>query len=250
MADANGIGRRFGSTLGQGTTDQVLTGYTSSGNNKRSYSVWYYRNGLGGGNNGRIFQKGATGTGSETLFIEQASIALWFVRRNSGGTITAQHSLGNSFTTGNQTGAWYNLVITHDQGGGAAAPTLYLNGASATASLRSAAAGTSADNTSAFTIGNGISGTRNWDGSIAWFTIWDNILLTAMEAKMIYNGYPSWRVRPGSIVCCVPMLGLSPEKDLKAANGTATVTGTYIAVGPPVTKIFRPAGYRHTTTGG
>jgi hypothetical protein len=249
MAGANGSGRRFGATLGTGTTDAVQTAYKGAGSNKRSYFIWYFIRTGAGGNNGRQFSKGPTGTGSESLLTVSTAISAavgraYFVRHDGSNNVTAQHACnGNSFTTN----IWHNIVVTHDQSAGLTAPSFFLDGVSQTAISSAAAGGQASNNTDPFIIGNGIAGTRNWDGSLAHFAIWDNVLLSAGEALSLHNGFLPWQIRPESLVCYVPMFGDSPEMDLVLGNAGATVTGALPAIGPPVSRIFRERPYTHTT---
>src|SRR4051794_15079476 len=68
--------RGFGSTLGSGTADSVATGYTTAASTTVSFSAWFYRNGAGGGNLGRIFdQNGASATQLAALLDNTNSIA-------------------------------------------------------------------------------------------------------------------------------------------------------------------------------
>ena len=79
----------------------------------------------------------------------------------------------------------------------------------------------------------------NKDVDIADFAWWDTNL-SDNEVIALARGMNPGRVRQANLLAHLPLWGLhSPEIDLSAYSDTATVTGTSVANGPPVT-LFTP----------
>lgn len=216
------MSRGFGSTYGTGASDVVSTGVTSSGSDKRSYSMWYLRNGNGGGGFGHLFVKNF----SEELFWNPTGSVFFYARCNASGTQTARHAMASLGTTGASTGVWNHILLTHDQSSGALTPpTAYFN-TTIQSSLVTNTSGTTASNSNAYLFGNDHVNTRVWDGLIAHVAIWDNVILDRAAAIALSAGTHPMSVAPANCVCYLPLDGIhNPETDFVMANGPASVTG-------------------------
>jgi hypothetical protein len=134
------------------------------------------------------------------------------------------------------TGAWHHVLWTYDVTSISNVPVAYLDGATQTVTPVVSPTGTYTAQNDPWFVGNRGDGIRNWDGVLAWATIWDGVLLNIQEAQNLARGVMPYRVRPASVKMCLPLWGLaSPEIDLITANGTATVTGTARQNDPPTT---------------
>lgn len=222
------MSRGFGSTYGAGTTDSVKASFALGGNTKRSYSIWFYENGNGGGGFGRIFSKDNGSGTSETAFFDGGgtgnTLVIAYIRVNASGVLTGAHCNAANIVVAR---TWTHLVITHDGTTGTSTfPTYYWNGASTgLGTFNFTGTKLNSDNTNPFIVGNGLNGTRNWDGMLAHFAVWDGVLLSAQEAKALYMGAPPLKIRPGYLKSYVPMLGAaSGPIDFRNAGGTRTGT--------------------------
>ena len=216
------MARGTGSTLGSGTTDKVVTALTTHATT-RSYAIWTYRNGSGGGNLGRIVEKQTAGAGAERIY------------SNTGGSV---YTYGRNFSTSGaewnisipSASAWHHLVITYDSSSTSNDPVIYLDGTSVTVTEFSAPTGTIVDNSDAYVLGNrATDNLRVWDGSLAEFAVWDAIL-DASEAAALGKGYSPALIRPQSLVEYVPLLRDNVSRKLAAP----TITGTAVQPHPRV----------------
>lgn len=218
------MARGFGATLGAGTTDVVRTGLLSSGSDRRSYSVWFNRNGLGGGNFGNIFFKAPF---SETFYFNNTGSFWHYDRCNAAGTQTARHNLGAVGTSGALTGVWNHCLLTHDQSAGLVSPIAYWNGIIQSSQATTSASVTTATNVDPYYIGNDSVASRVFDGQLAHFAVWDGVILGRAEALALFCGAHPATIAPGNLVCYLPLDGMhSPELDYVLANGPGLVTGT------------------------
>lgn len=213
-------------TFGGATTDKVVTGLTSHAT-LRSYSMWTYRTGGGGNGAGRFFDKRVSSGAVEFFFNNNASSQYSFIRQFT--------TAGEWRITSPAADSWHALTLTFDCSSASNDPIMYLDGSSVTVTENQTPTGTVVDNSDAYVIGNRANDNlRNWAGRLAWFSVWD-VILNANEAAAFAGGVQPWRIRPESLVCCLPLWGLhSPELDFIRVNGTGTVTGTVLANDPPV----------------
>jgi hypothetical protein len=229
------MARGFGTTFGAGTTDAITTGYsTVLSGGQRSYAVWVNIHADGGNGVGRILDAEVTsGTPSEMLRWWPLNGLTYAVAWSTAPSGFAEWGISQgsiSYDT------WYHFAVTYNSSSSSNTPVMYLNGVSQAPANITAPSGTLNPISTPFVIGNRQDGARNHDGKIAWPTIWDGVALNASEIAALAAGAMPFRVRPASIVCCVPCWGItSPEIDLKVANGTATVTGTARQNDPPTT---------------
>lgn len=215
------MSRGFGGTLGVGSTDAITTRCTSNGTGQRSYSMWFKRNGDGGGGAGRLWEKRTAG--AQVDVCQATSVTLEFDRNRSGGVAAWKTTAAPS------TGVWHHLVITYDASSTSNAPIFYVDGIVAASSQVAAPVGTVNTNTDPYVIGNRTNdNARNWDGLLSGFTIWDNILLSPSEVMAIYNGASPMQIQPSNLILYVPMDGVSnPEQDLINGN-CSVITGTKV----------------------
>lgn len=210
------MARGFSTTYGSGTTDYVETSLTG-GNSVRSYSMWLFRNGDGGNNNGRIFDTNKT-TGREV-----------FSNVPGGSTYTYVHVFNTTNGTWTMsrpaTGAWHQIGLTYDNTSTSNNPAMYLDGSSVTVTTSTAPVGTASTSTDPYGVGNRPSDkARVWDGMIAEWAVW-NVILSAGEMAALGAGFSPLLVRPQSLVSYCPMVETSNIRDWFRTNAP-TVTGT------------------------
>ena len=155
--------RAFGATYGVGTTDGLLTSRLIPAG-PITLAVRVLRTGGGGGNFGRVYEAGTP----DSLYFDQAS-SRWQFGRNYSTTAGAW-----TYAGGVATGSSYWIVITHD--GTLSAPTFYLDGATISGTVFVTPSGTQTASAAAATIGNRSGGTRNFDGFIGPFLLFDQVL--------------------------------------------------------------------------
>lgn len=233
------MSRGFGSTYGTGATDAITTGYTKSGSDKRSYFIWYYRNGAGGGNFGNLFFK----NNSEQLQWNNTFSSFNYRRCNSAGVQTGGNNMGTAGTTGAMLNVWNALLVTHDQSSGALTPSVaFYNGRKNTSNQNATGSLTPPNDTDPFIIGNTAAGNRNWDGFVAHATIWDDIILGEAEAWALTAGAHPMTIAPANLVAYLPLDGIhTPEMDFIVNNGAASITGAkYGTLQPLAAPIYIP----------
>ncbi len=228
------MSRGFGSTFGAGSTDVITAGYKSSGSDKRSYSVWYYRHGAGGSSRGAIFDKGSGANSSEQLDYNAGTFN--FNRKNASNVTTCSTNI--TLTAAGVADTWIHTLLVHDQSSGTnTVQNMWFNGASFTSSQTIGAfVNVASDNTTAYLIGNNGAGTRNWDGLLAHFAIWDDIILDRSAAISLTNGAHPLSIASQNLVCYMPLDGIhDPEIDFIFANGggSSSITGAKFGTTQP-----------------
>lgn len=215
----------FGSTRGAGATDKIisnLTGYNSI----RSWSLWAYRNGLGGSNVGRMFARSTGATGSAKQFYVGASVYS-FNRGFSGvsGTWTIPAPSG---------AAWHHFLITYDSSSTSNYPSIWVNGVAQTVTRTGTPTGTASTTANNVILGNVSDNSRNFDGDIAEFAVW-NGALGLDEATALSAGISPLLVRRDLLVEHLPLV-----RDVKSSLLAApTVSGTAAQAHP---RVFMPKG--------
>lgn len=229
------MSRGFFSTFGAGTTDKVTTGINAV-LDKRSYSIWLYRNGNGGSSAGHVFAKQATGNQSENCWwnFSGGTPTYAYIRRNSANVPTANHFMQCAGGPQQLAGVWINLVITHDQSSGTLTdPIGYYNGLIQTSTAVATNNNVAATN-GTFVLGQAFPANFGWDGLLAHFAAWDGAILTQAEAVALANGAHPMSIAPANIVGYLPLDGIhSPEMDYVRGNAAATLTGTRFGVLQP-----------------
>lgn len=220
------MARGFGTTLGAGTTDKVVTTYTTPISGKRSYFIRANTNGLGGGGSGRLWDKrtALAITNTDFAFVSGGPLYLYASGWSlSTGTFAEWSIPQGSF------GIWNDILIAYDNGSTANAPVIYLNGVSQTVSVINAPAGTPLNNADPYVIGNrGDDSARCFDGQLQDFAIWDGVLLNAREAVALHNGVSPFLIRPAALAFYDAMHGnTTNDRDSSPHNaGAQVVTGT------------------------
>ena len=185
------------SLLFDGTDDYVEVGditYWAGAITGSNVSVSFWINPSNIANNDVIFCLGHIGQPFAGDYRAGLQVKFYFSAGNGGDVLYAEMMDTNGDTSyvyndltaisGIQTGTWYHVVVTYGSG----APSIYLNGA-----LQSVA---SSDNQATFTgpedypltLGDRLGfGGGKYDGYMADFVVWDNIL-TAGDVTTLYNG--------------------------------------------------------------
>jgi len=226
------MSRGFFSTLGAGTTDQVTTGINAT-KDKRSYSFWVNRNGLGGGSAGHVFTKPTAGGQSENLYYTNAFSAYVYNRANASGVLTASHRMSLT-SVSNLANVWLHLLLTHDQSSGAVTvPVMYFNGVL----FNSQSFANQTDgipNASPFILGQSAGAGFGWDGLIAHFAVWDGIVLDQTAARALHAGVHPATIAPEYLVGYLPLDGIhNPEVDFYPGNKPGTLVGTRFGTTQP-----------------
>lgn len=230
------MARGFGATSGGNTNDSVETAYNTTISGQRSYAIWYYQNDAGSpGNLQRLFEKRVSSGFQTELCILGSGIP--------GFQFEVDRSIQNGAWNVNSvpgTNQWVHCAVTYDASSTSNAPAVFFNGASASVGTLIAPNGSPTSNSDNFVIGNRKNdNARCFNGKLAWFCIWNGILLTQGEISALTQGELPFRIRPTSLVCCVPLWGfVSPEVDI-AGHTTAVVVGTARQNDPPVNLFTR-----------
>ena len=219
------------------TTDRIETTFTAHAT-QRSYALWTYRSGIGGGGLARLFDKRDGGAEVEYLVANDASNVYFYVRAWSGTD-------GNWSITEPALNEWHHILVTYDGGATTNDPVIYVDGVSVTVTETSGPTLTIDTNTDKYVIGNrgdGSTANRAWDGFIAEFAIWNRILTAAEAAGIGGDGFAPI-FYPASLVSYLPLV--RELNDYK--NAVATVTGAVVVAHPRI--IYpSPAQMRRFTT--
>lgn len=176
---AGGLTSGFGAALGVGASDRVPTPYNKALTSRSTFFAGV-RNGAGGGNLGRIYDK-TSGSAGQFLYWSNTAILLqygYFL----GGSEQIVQIPGTGTTCA--VGVPFTVLVTHNVVGTSQTINAWVNGnqvltnATATGTMNDAAA-------TVLSIGNRADGIRGWDGSIECGFVWDRIL-TADEAKALH----------------------------------------------------------------
>lgn len=184
VGSSSGMAAGFGTALGAGTADKIVTGLTGAfpvaG---RSYFFRARRNGAGGGNLGRLFDKTNGSTGQMLYWSTSSGLVISFY---AGGA--EQTAPINGSTTACAVGVDFDVLVVHSQVGSNSGFKAYLNGVLAISSGLTATFNDAA--TTPITIGNRASdNARNWDGLIECAYVWDRILSDSEAAALSANRY-------------------------------------------------------------
>jgi hypothetical protein len=209
------VARGFGATFGSGSTDRIATSKTDHAT-QRTWGIWAYRNGLGGGSVGRVWDKG----GAEILRVNDAS-DFRFHRGWSSNAGTWTFPLI-------ATGAWRHILIAYNAGATGNDPLVWVDGVAQTVTQGGTPAGTVNTNADPYQVGNSSGGTQAWDGILAEFAVWDALLGLA-EAQQLADGVSSLLIRPDALVSYAPLI--REALDLMG-SGALTLTGTAVQPHP------------------
>lgn len=163
--------------------DKVTTNYTTH-TTQRTYSIWAYTDGAGGGGRGRFFEKRVAGAEVELLYYNTTDANQPFVHyvRHWSGTNGEWRTPTDSLSLG----AWVNIIVTYDAGATTNDPVIYLNGVSQTITqIVGDPTGSVDTNTDAYVLGaRGSDAIRNFDGKLAEFAIFNRILTSGEIADL------------------------------------------------------------------
>ena len=160
---------------GTHTTDAIVTDIAST-STQRTYSLWTYRTGLGGGSLGRMFDKRTSGAQSDVLLYDTTCNSYGYDRVWTSGVAEWCISLPSA-------NVWHYIVVTYNSSSGSNSPIIYVDGVSSSIVYTSGypASGSLVNNSDDYVIGNRTNDSaRNWAGSLDEFRI-----ANAIEA-------PSW----------------------------------------------------------
>lgn len=148
-------------------------------------------------------------------------------------TPTVQFGIGWGTSAGNETtisttqalydSAWHHVCGTYD----AANMRLYTDGVqrATTAETRAIAYSTAALGDVSIGTWNKGEASLHKAGTYAEVAVW-SVALTASEVAALAKGAPPNAIRPDKLVMHVPLWGQSPEAELTAGVGNATITGS------------------------
>lgn len=220
------MARGFGATHGGGTSDRIESALTAHAN-QRTYALWTYRAGAGGGSLGRMIDKrsGADPEVELMLLSNAAPVVYQFVRVFS----VAVGRWDRDVTLDCPVNEWHHIVFTFDSSADTNDPVMYIDGVLAALTEANTPSGTANTNTSPYVIGNRASdNARNWDGQLAEFAVWDRILSTG-EIAALGKGY-SPLFFPVGRVEYIPLIRDTASRII----GPPGVTGTAVQVHPRV----------------
>lgn len=218
------MARGFGSGVGVGSTDKVVSASTSHATT-RSYFAHSNRNGAGGGNFGRIMDHGP----NLVSIFENVTADSTYVFNRAFSTATGQWKW--SAPTDN---AWHTIGVTYNDSSNSNDPTVFMDGTKLTVgsglteSVTPTGTATSPSG-SAVHFGNRSDDLRNWNGRLAECAIWD-VILTDGEFAALARGVCPLMIRPASLVEYIPMRRDNVSRKLAAP----TITGTTVLPHPAV----------------
>jgi hypothetical protein len=199
-ATCGGMG--FGGTFGtSGTTDKLLSGYTTAPVLQMSYFIRTYIHGTGGSNFGQLWsQSGSSNLNNASMNMRPGGSVVSFNQVWSGGGGSGFWTFpAPSFNT------WHNILCTYDGSSSSNAPVCYVDGTSQTISILTAPSGTITLTSQNYYIGNYQPSTLAFDGIEADFAVWSGAILTAAEDKSLANGASPLQIRPKSLVLYAPL---------------------------------------------
>lgn len=215
------MARGFNTTQGVAITDRITTALTTH-NTQRSWSIW---GNLRANTNGYYWGKEYD---HESLKNNDA-VGLVFSRYLSGGDVYEWRY------TRPTVGSWINVVVTYDQSTPTIAPIVYFNGVVQTLQSTFPMTGTAMESTEPVIIGNYTTADLAFDGLLAEFAVWSQIL-TPYEASGLgaaafgYSG-KSPALYPTGLVEYIPMNDSPVTSKVLAAP---TVTGTASQTHPTI----------------
>lgn len=213
------MARGFSTIEGVGTSDAITTALSAHAT-QRSYCIWVYRSGDGGGSLGRMFEKRTAGAQVEQLYNNTTNYG--FARAWSGDS-TVEWRWPRPAAN-----VWSRIAFSYDAGSTGNVPVVYQDGALQTLTPLGTPSGSVSTNSDVYVIGNRTNDSaRCWSGMLAEFAIWDTIL-TAAQLQDLSSGAVRPQLLPTSRVLYVPMIG--PNEDLH--NSPPTITGTKVQTHP------------------
>lgn len=199
--------------------DKITTSFSAHAT-QRTYSIWAWIDGAGGGGRGRIFEKRVAGAEVELFYYNTTDVGQPWVEYNrdwSSSSTTRWATPTNSAPTGQ----WLNLIVTYDGGATTNDPVIYIDNSSQSLTETNAPSGSIVTNADAYVLGaRGGDSLRNFDGKLAEFAIWDRILTTGEIAALAKGYSPAFFFT--SLVEYLPLI----RSMVSYKNAAATDTGT------------------------
>ena len=212
----------FGTTHGSGTTDSIELPFNSHAT-LRTYAMWAYRGGDGGGTGGRLLDKRVTAASDEIIFWNGSLSDVNYVRSWSGSSGDWRWAGETNFPVD----TWVHIALTYDSGDVSNDPVLYYDGSLESLVFDTNPTGTVDTDSQNYVIGNEKqSDARNWDGRFANFAIWDRILSTGEISGLAARYSPD--CFHNSLVSHTHLI----RETIDTLNGTTTVTGTAVQPHP------------------
>lgn len=133
-------------------------------------------------------------------------------------------------------GSWHHIVVTYDGNSTANKPTVYIDGLSVSVTTNAAPSGlpiSAGTQSNVANIGNNGAFNRTWDGFLAHFSYYPNIILSAADAFTLASGVNPLLVRPDSLTLYYPLDGInSPEMNMVGAP-TTSIVGVKLGISDP-----------------
>jgi len=225
-----------------GVDDVISCGSASAINDFTSLtiSVWVNADNSGEAGEGRIFDKNLTtiNSGQILSFFDSGTEPAPTLFYNRGFSLgTGQWYLGGAVSTGN----WMNIAMTYAAVNTTSQPIFYVNLSQGSTTTNVAPKGVvGSDNIYSLRFGSNSSGTRSFNGRMAYFHYYNRVL-TKNEISQIARF-------PGSITNglrgFLPLWGGTPENDYSGYGNTGTITGAIFSIdNPPVNRVF---GYKRS----
>ena len=201
------MARAFGSTIGVSVSDRIASTVALPAGSFVSIFCRYYRTGQGGGGTlfGRAFQVDTAGNNGFVWRWNDGQASMTLVRQaaTTNGEYLAGTAAANTLNT------WIDVVLTWDRTT-TTIPTCYINGVASTMTAFATMVGAEAALNGNLYLGNSNLSTREWDGAVGDFAIWDGVQLTAAEAMALHQGADPKRIRSKSLA-----------QFISSSNGTA-----------------------------
>lgn len=239
---AGGLTSGFGAALGVGASDRVPTPYNKALTSRSTFFAGV-RNGAGGGNLGRIYDK-TSGSAGQFLYWSNTAILLqygYFL----GGSEQIVQIPGTGTTCA--VGVPFTVLVTHNVVGTSQTINAWVNGnqvltnATATGTMNDAAA-------TVLSIGNRADGIRGWDGSIECGFVWDRIL-TADEARALHAARYQIFVDEDDEEELYRATAAGADTAINPVAGSATITGQAPTVSQSANQAIAPSAGSLAITG-
>jgi len=144
---------------------------------KITFRCWFYYNGAGAFNSGRLFDKS-----NRSLTVNSSLNRLEFAQFFTGNYVSC-----SSPNSGLSMGNWYCIQVMYDATSPANNPVIMIDGALVTATRFQTPTGTAlSDSANDLILGNAVAGNRSLNGYESEVEIY-NVMLTVVEGKRWYN---------------------------------------------------------------
>jgi len=182
-----------------------------------THFVWAIRVGAGGGSLGRILGRGA---GTHDIYVSGSNYAI-------GNPTTSNYI---TWPIADQIGQWTSISISGDTSNTTTHPRCVQDGIARTTTRTGASSFWGTLTSVATVIGNRQSvNDRSWDGYIAYYCLWDDIL-TEWEEAQLHRGVLPYLVRPENLIKYYPL-----DSDYSPTEQNANIiSARYTKVNPPI----------------